>query len=49
MLEVWDTYKGRKISSKKIRPSEGKVGVKLPDFIKDVAVRLTPSNKKGLL
>lgn len=45
-LDIWDTYKGQKISSKKIKPSEGKVGVKLPDLIKDVAVRLTPLDKK---
>ncbi|MFA6635597.1 MAG: cellulase family glycosylhydrolase [Candidatus Omnitrophota bacterium] len=46
ILEIWDTYSGKIISSKKAEPSFGKLRVTLPEFHTDLALKLTPSKKR---
>jgi hypothetical protein len=42
--EIWDTREGRKISSKKVKPSGGKVRIFLKELSSDVACKLIPSS-----
>jgi hypothetical protein len=42
ILEIWDTYSGKIISSKKVKPSSGKLRINLPEFHTDLALKLIP-------
>jgi hypothetical protein len=44
-LEIWNTYEGRVISSRKVRALGGKIRISLPEFSNDIACKLIPSSE----